>query len=309
MIFFRCIARLELLRAAGFFVCFFMGYAVADVVDFNSIPDALKGINPAIKYCRRDNIGDQHILSSNLPDDKPDVSCASTIDKVRTLIGRPDVILLDLRAKSEFAAFHVDGALNLDFGELRSKPYWRSKTVVLLGNGKAESQLYAACADMKRKGYKQVRVLRGGMIQWLENSMPVVGHPFLPGKMAQLTPVELWQEGQNQYNLVILDHAMRNLQKDLPFSIVVPQISLDAIKMAIDKRRKQLKGTPLIGMIIAASQEVVSDDKIFQLRQAMAPMQILTYRGTMDSFFVQIKMQRAVWVAHDKGPKQIGCGL
>ena len=68
---------------------------------------------------------------------------------------------------------------------------------------KAERVLYEACAELKKIGFRQVRVLRGGLMAWLTYAQPIIGRPPGEDTLAQLSPAELWAESQfgaNQFN-------------------------------------------------------------------------------------------------------------
>lgn len=272
------------------------------------LPEILKEIKPAAGVCRSDEVlpGADGILT--VPEVQPDLNCAISVSEVRTLLTQPSTALIDLRLAADYQAFHIEGALNLGFSDLHSKPYWRNKTVVLIGNGKAERELYSECAQLKRSGYKQVRVLRGGMPLWLVHNQPVMGRlPSVP-QLARLPASEFWLESKNPDNLVVLSKGQGALQGDLSFSVVLPQTTGEAIKAVIKRRHKELKSAPLASVILAADP-TVTDEQIQQLQSAIMPVPLLVYADTRDAFMRQLVVQKAIWLAQARGPKQPGCGL
>ncbi|MDZ4846041.1 MAG: thioredoxin domain-containing protein [Chitinophagales bacterium] len=87
-----------------------------------------------------------------------------------------NAVLLDVRTPDEYEQGHIEGAKNLDYrssafqtelGMLdKSKPYF----VYCLSGGRS-----AGAADyMRNNGFKVVYDLKGGMLSWQKNNLPVV---------------------------------------------------------------------------------------------------------------------------------------
>jgi hypothetical protein len=53
----------------------------------------------------------------------------------------------------------------------------------------------------------------------------------------------------------------------------------------------------------------LTDDQIRQLQQAVAPLPLLVYAGTRDTYVRAMASQKAIWRAQERGPKRPGCGL
>jgi rhodanese-related sulfurtransferase len=282
--------------------------AIAQVTSGEKLPDALKEIRQAAGVCRRDDVlpvVDGALLAPEL---QPDLGCAISVAELQSLLRRPGAALIDLRSAGDHQVFHIEGALNLNRSDLHSKPYWRGKAVVLIADGKAERELYRECARLKQSGYKEVRVLRGGMPLWLAHSLPVTGRAPSAQQLARLSAAEFWMESQNPDNLIALGKEQNALQGDLSFSVVLPQTTGEAIKVLLERRRKELKGAPLASVVLAAAP-AVTDEQIQRLQLAVMPVPLLVYAGNRDVFVRQLAVQKAIWTAQARGPKQPGCGL
>jgi rhodanese-related sulfurtransferase len=77
-------------------------------------------------------------------------------------------VVLDVRARAEYDAGHVPGAINIPFaevgtraGEIPSKG--RSELVVYCGHG---PRAWFAAACLRRLGYRQIVYLRGHWAAW-----------------------------------------------------------------------------------------------------------------------------------------------
>lgn len=280
----------------------------AQMTSGDQLPEAIRGIKPAAAVCSRDDVGVKPTAASLAPEVRPDLRCALDVPAVASLRVRSDVALIDLRPSSEFQAFHIDGALNLSRSELHAKPYWRSKTAVLVGDGRAERELYVECARLHQIGYRDVHVLHGGIPQWLAQGEPVFGRAPSFGKLARLSAEALWLEARNPDNLVVLSKEQGDLEKELPFSVVLPKTTSEAIEAIIARRRRELKDAPLTAVVLA-TEPTITDEQIEHLRQALLSTPLLVYAGTRKSFIRQTAVQKAVWLAHERGPKRPRCGM
>jgi len=109
--------------------------------------DALKNSKPASSTCKHkeDNKKLEPPKYTPVVDVKPDLSCAILPVDLNHQRQSPDTALVDTRTATEFAQFHIDGAMHINTAELRSKAFLREKLIVLIGNGKAEQELYIDC--------------------------------------------------------------------------------------------------------------------------------------------------------------------
>jgi uncharacterized membrane protein YdjX (TVP38/TMEM64 family)/rhodanese-related sulfurtransferase len=95
------------------------------------------------------------------------------------LAGREDVAVIDVRGPDEFTGplGHIPDARNLPLGELPARlgelGSLANKPVVLVCMTDRRSARAAAVLDAA--GFRDVRVLRGGMVRWNEAGLPVAG--------------------------------------------------------------------------------------------------------------------------------------
>lgn len=302
--------RRFLTRVRVTFVCvslLFSGTVVAQLTDGNTLPQALKDIKPATGKCMREDVGSPPKPTATVAI-TPDLTCAATVAEVADLIGKPETSVADLRLASEFNTYHIASATTLTSAELHGKPYWREKTLVLVGDGKAESELYRECGRLKQAGYRRVRVLQGGMPGWLSQGRPVIGRAPAATQLVRLSAAELWAESQSGLSRVLLDPAQAEMRADLPGSQVLLQTSVAALKAALLPDKRQRKVVPLASVILVASP-TLTDDQIGQLQQAVTPLSLLVYAGTRDAYARAMSSQKAIWRAQERGPRRPGCGL
>lgn len=87
-------------------------------------------------------------------------------DDVKQAAARPDVALIDVREKEEFAEVHIPGAVNIPLSELshRIQEIDRDKELILVcrsGNRSAK-----ACEYLSFLGFDKINNMAGGMLEW-----------------------------------------------------------------------------------------------------------------------------------------------
>lgn len=274
------------------------------------MPEALKNIKPTASVCLREAAVSPKARAFAKMDEaaRPDLSCAIAPAELSRLLKRPDTVLIDVRNATDYAAFHIEGVLNTTVSELHIKRFLRGKTVVLIGSGKAERELYTACTRLKTHGFRQVKVLHGGMPSWLSFGQAVLGRVPNAAQLARLTPSELWIESRFDANLLLVARSQEEIQRQLSSSMLIPDESPAAVQAAIERRRKQPKKAPLAAVVLVTAAG--SDNETVQrLRQAIQPIPLLVYTNTADAYAHQLAQQKAVWAAQARGPKQPACGL
>lgn len=294
--------------AASIVTVLYSGSAIAELTSGDKFPKVLNDIKRATGVCKRDDVPSGLVGALAASQFSIDLGCAIPSSQVQSLLIQSNPILADLRPGADYQTFHIESALTLTSADLHAKPYWHDKTVVLIGNGKAERELYGECARLKQSGYRQVRVLRGGMPQWLAHHQPVTGRAPSASQLMRLSASEFWLESQNVENLVVLGKEQSALKGDLSFSVVLPQTTGEAIMAVLNRRSKELKNAPLMSVVLAAAPNI-TEEQMLRLQKAVMPLPLLVYSDTRDAFVRQLAVQKAVWKAQASGPKQPGCGL
>lgn len=273
------------------------------------LPEALKGIQPATGVCRRDQPAASLGNNSSKPKHhSPDLTCAASLSQVLALADQPDTLLFDVRHSSDFMAFHIKGAMNKDLASLRTANFLGGKTVVLVGSGKAERDLYLACGDLKTSGAKRVFVLQGGIASWISGGNAVEGRVPSVDQLFRLTASELWAESQFNANLVLVHAAQEEIRPHLFASVPLRDISLPAIKSEIIKRRKNQQKNKLIGLVLVVPPNT-SPEQLDTIRRAILPMPMLIFAEPAQVFIKEMTQQKNIWSAHARGPRKPGCGL
>ena len=95
----------------------------------------------------------------------------SVADAVMT-VNKGKGLYLDLRDQEAFAKAHIIGAQNIQLDEISQKhkkmAKYKSKPVVVYGDNATK-----AMQELRKEGFEQVFVLKGGLAAWMQSSYPV----------------------------------------------------------------------------------------------------------------------------------------
>lgn len=98
-----------------------------------------------------------------------------SIGEATQLINKEDAIVLDIRESKEYGEGHIANALNIPYSKLATRldelNKSKEKPIVLVC--KSGQTVGMAGKMLKEKGFNAVR-LQGGMMEWRNQSLPVV---------------------------------------------------------------------------------------------------------------------------------------
>ncbi len=91
------------------------------------------------------------------------------------LINRQEALVVDIRNQNDFNKSHIAGSKNIQLTELTNQltklEKWKKKPIVVVCN--AGVQANSACSQLKKNGFEQVFKLKGGIQNWLADSLPL----------------------------------------------------------------------------------------------------------------------------------------
>ena len=85
---------------------------------------------------------------------------------------RPGLRVIDVRADSEYAAYHIPGAERMSLADVAGARWTGGGTVVLYSEGGAHAA--QAWVLLRGAGMRDVYFLRGGILEWLDDVMQPV---------------------------------------------------------------------------------------------------------------------------------------
>lgn len=92
------------------------------------------------------------------------------------LINREEAVILDVRDRKAFTQGHIASSINIPTANLDTRiqeldKHKEKKILVVCNTG---SSTGVAVAKLQKEGFEQVLRLKGGIMQWQSDSMPVV---------------------------------------------------------------------------------------------------------------------------------------
>ena len=115
---------------------------------------------------------------------------------------KPRLRVLDIRADSEFAEFHIPGATRVPLAEIARMPLDSAATYVLYSEGGTHAA--QGWFLLRARGVKNVFFLRGGLYEWLEQVMnPQVASTTPRAQRDSIRALTLWFGGK----MTVVDSA------------------------------------------------------------------------------------------------------
>ena len=102
--------------------------------------------------------------------------------------------IVDIRDSNAHARLSLRGALNLPLSSLRHRDFLKPQAIVLVDEGKSPSMLMRACAELRTRGFQDVRVLTGGLRTMHAYGAPLDADARSIQGLYQLTPSEFDSE-------------------------------------------------------------------------------------------------------------------
>jgi len=89
--------------------------------------------------------------------------------------GSVETTLVDIRPAMEFQECAIPGALNLRPVELKVRPALKNRPIILVSRGHDEARWLQERTHLLEAGFRDVRVLQGGMNAWIRQGHPTTG--------------------------------------------------------------------------------------------------------------------------------------
>ena len=95
--------------------------------------------------------------------------------KATELINREDAVVVDVRPMADFNKGHIIGARNIPMSGLMKQlgQLERYKEKPLIISCRSGAQSGVACKQLRKEGFARVYNLRGGIMAWTNDGMPI----------------------------------------------------------------------------------------------------------------------------------------
>ena len=213
--------------------------------------------------------------------------------------------VVDVRPASEYAQTHIDGSLNLQTSEIKTKRFLGNRPVVLVGDGKADDLLLESCAELRSGGFHQIQVLNGGMLAWAVAGRPTVGRTADTFALAQLTAAQLFRLTLEPTSTVINGLAGERFGIAVPLE-ANPKWQESLIRAVANAANNQVSKHDQ-QRIVAATGGRVDASLYRQLIAAAKGVPVFVYTEGAEALRALVGTQAAMWQRQDQGPRQSAC--
>jgi rhodanese-related sulfurtransferase len=269
----------------------------------SGVPRALKDVPRSNELaCSQESAAGESGPGVDRMGPKPDYSCAVTAAEALALIRSNSAVLVDSRLPSEFARYRIDGALNADPRTLVVRQQWKARAIVLLDDGSADSETYASCAYLRSRGFRNVRVVKGGLHAWAAAGLPLIGDVPQATRLQEVDEAAVHRRQASADTLVLLAPSMFRLIDVLPTAQLLGDATPDSIRKAVIDRRRQ--AVPLHAVVY-----IGPSSDLEPLAEWISPQRFLVYPGSEGSLRSYSVSLNKSWQRRAQGPAQIPCQL
>ena len=139
------------------------------------------------------------------------------------------IFLVDVRSRKAFETLKIPGSLNIPRYAVKTRPFLKSRPIVLVNEGFAGSLLEQECRKLNQKGFKAY-ILNGGLNAWSYKNGPLEGDLFSIKTFSTVSSRIFHQEKDFKNTIVIdVSEVQSSTSKQLiPGAIHLPAIGASA---------------------------------------------------------------------------------
>ncbi len=123
-----------------------------------------------------------------------DISCEISIAELTKLRQRKDFVVVDVRDESDFQRLRIPASISFPLYALKTKEYFKSSHVLLIGDAYASGSLADACFDLRKRGFSQIAYLKGGLLTWQKHFGVLDGDKTLIAESKTISAQALYRE-------------------------------------------------------------------------------------------------------------------
>ena len=202
--------------------------------------------------------------SLNIPAELPAIKLkkrqnafAISVESVlRKLKQKQEIILIDVRRKSEFEKFRIPGSINVPLYAVKTKTFLKAKPLVLVNEGYGYRQLEQECEHLRNSGFR-AQLLNGGLYYWRQRGGSLEGDAF-PQKALNKIPPRIFFVEKDYENWIMIDVSKSRdseIRSLIPRSISIPYSGdAETFISAFEKILSRSKSYPFLSVLIFNEQ-------------------------------------------------------
>ena len=135
------------------------------------------------------------------------------------------IFLVDVRLENAYQTVRIPGSLNVPLHAVKTKPFLKTKPIVLVNDGYADLLLEKECRRLKDKGFNAV-FLTGGLNAWQHKKGPLEGD-LIAAKAFSTVSAQTYYQEKAVKNTIVID--ISDAQDDTTKALMPDAIQLPAI--------------------------------------------------------------------------------
>lgn len=212
--------------------------------------------------------------------------------------------IVDVRDSGSANHAPLPDLMRMKVEEIKVKNFLKNQGVLMVGSGHGETDLEAVCVDLKKRGFKRVRILSGGAFTWAKQRED---HDADLRIFADLSAADLIAERNDVSSGFIVVPGGFNHPDFIKRSVTVRDpSSVDALLSAVRDATARKNG--VVRRVVILGAEVI-DFRVLAVVLAKAPADVPVYvfSGDAAKYAAALKDHQAIWARHNTWAPLKGC--
>lgn len=189
-------------------------------------------------------------------------------------------LIVDIRPQADFEKVRIPGSINLSQSELLTTAALKPHPLLVVDKGFLRTEPAQLCAKAQGKGFRNFRILLGGVATWHRAGKPLEGLPQHFANVHTIEPRELLVEAQrNRVSVLATAPYVEHLKKITPPESIVrtmdTQLSTDRqlISHLQQAGSNELFPTVLLGVSELSQQNTPVHRSVFTLEHSVQQLE------------------------------------
>lgn len=213
---------------------------------------------------------------------------------MRAMQAHHDLMLIDIRRKSDFDRVRIPGSINIPLFAVKTKTFLISKRLALISEGYGYSELERECRKLRESGFT-VSILTGGLQCWRYYGGPLIGNPFALNKLNKMCPA-VFDTEKDSRNWIIVDVSATKrsvIGRYVPHAPYIPyRDNNDRFISAFEERMASFK-TDRFTSIVLCDETGERYDRIEKVIQKLGFDKVFYLQGGIEAY-VKWKKDQAI---------------
>jgi len=230
-----------------------------------------------------------------------DSACALAPSMLADRLRAKNATVIDVRVGLQQHRSRIPGAWVLQPSELRRYESLRTYPLILVGDGKDDSELFEQCVFLKENGFKQVSVLKGGVLSWVKEGQAFLTNDISVQDLQRLSQADLLRASLAADKLILVAPDAKPLVAVLSGSQLLDAVTPKTIALAVNKAKVNQQ----YAAVIVVGAHAWPTDVVEAFTKASS-LPLFVFYGEASAFDDYVKRQAQIW-SRAQGSTQLQC--